>query len=59
MDFNLDLEIKDYYSFISVLYFNLYSSFNFYSFLFVINMDLLVLMIEMVGWAFYRVGYWM
>ena len=49
VDFNLDLEIEDYYSFIVVLYFNLYSSFNFCSFMFVLNMILLVLMVEMVG----------
>ena len=59
MDFNLDMEIEDYYNFISILYFNLYFSFNLCSFMFVINMDLLVLMVEMVGYAFYRVGYWM
>ena len=45
VDFSLDSEIEDYCSFIFVLYFSLYSSFNFCSFMFVINMDLLELMV--------------
>ena len=49
MDFDLDLEIEDYCSFISISYFNLYFFFNFGNFMFVINMNLLVLMVEMVG----------
>ena len=48
VDCSLDLEIEDYYIFISVLYFNLYSSFNFRIFMFVLNMILLVLMVEML-----------
>ena len=49
MDLSLDMKIEDYYSFIYVLYFNLYSSFDFYNFMFALNMILLVLMVEMVG----------
>ena len=59
MDFSLDLEIEDYFIFITVLYFNFYSSFNFFNFIFALNMIFLVLMVEMVGKEFYRVDYWM
>ena len=49
VDFNLDMEIEDYYNLIFALYFNLYSSFNLCSFMFVINVDLRILMVGMVG----------
>ena len=57
MDFSLDMEIEDYCCFISVLYLKLYPSFNFYRFMFLINMDFVGIDVEMIGKAFYKVGY--
>ena len=47
VDFSLELGIEDICSLTFVLYFYLYS-FNFCSFVFVVNMDLWVLMVEML-----------
>ena len=48
MDFSLELEIEDICSLTFVLYFYLYS-FNLCSFMFVVNINLWVLMVEMIG----------
>ena len=57
MDFSLDLEIEVICSLNFFLSLYLLSVFNFYSFMFIINMNVLVLMYEMVGYTFYRIGY--
>ena len=49
VDFSFNLGIEVLYSLNSVLYFYLFSFFNFYSFMFVDNMNLWVLMAEMLG----------
>ena len=49
MNFILELGIKDMYSLNSILYVYLFSFFNFYSFMFVDNMNLWVLMAEIIG----------
>ena len=49
VDFSLDLDIEVICSLNPVLYFYLFSSFSFCSFVFVINMNLWVLMAKMLG----------
>ena len=49
MDFSLELGIEDICSLTSVSYFYVYSFFNFCSFMFVINMNVWVLTVEMIG----------
>ena len=49
VDLSLDLGIELIYSLNSVLYFYLFSFFNFCRFMFVDNMNLWVLMAEMLG----------
>ena len=49
VNFSLDLEIEVICSLNPVLYFYLFSFFNFCSFVFVINMDLWVLIVEMLS----------
>ena len=49
VDFSLELKIEVICSLNPVLYFYLFSFFNFYSFVFVANMILWILMAEMLG----------
>ena len=49
VDFRLDLEIQVIFSLNPVLYFDIFSFINFCNFVFVNNMNLWVLMVEMLG----------
>ena len=49
VDFSLDIEIEVIFSLNPVLYFYIFSFLNLCSFMFVDNMNLCVLMVEMLG----------
>ena len=49
VDFSLELEIEVIFNLKSILYFYLFSFFNFLNFVFVISMNVWVLMAKMLG----------